>query len=88
MYRTGRKQQGNISPIQYENYAWFHGALLEMFCQLDERFGKDYGPVVLSIILDKMQDKDYPEDRETLSIFSSAAGQYLFTWFKTQWQIE
>ena len=88
MYRTGRKQQGNISPIQYENYAWFHGALVEMFCQLEERFGKDYGLAMLSSILEEMQDRDYLEDREIVTIFSSAAGQDLSQWFRTQWQIE
>lgn len=88
MYRTGRKQQGNISPVRYGNYAWFHGALVEMFCQLEERFGRNYGPTVLSSILEEMQDKDYLEDGDAVAIFSSAAGQDLAQWFSVEWQIE
>ena len=87
MYRTGRKQAGNVSPIRYENYAWFHGILVEMFCQLEERFGKDYGPAVLNQFLKKMQDRDYLNDWEVVDIFSSVAGQDLSQWFMEQWQI-
>ncbi|MBC8462641.1 MAG: hypothetical protein H8D67_32140 [Deltaproteobacteria bacterium] len=87
MYRTGRKQEGNVSPIQYENYAWFHGTLVEMFCRLEERFGKDYGPAVLNQLLKKMQDRDYLNDWEVVDIFSNVAGQDLSQWFKVQWQI-
>ena len=87
MYRTGRKQEGNVSPIQYENYAWFHGTLVEMFCQLEERFGKDYGPAVLNQLLKKMQDRNYLDDWEVVDIFSSVAGQDLSQWFREQWQI-
>jgi len=88
IYKTGRKLQGNISLIQYENYAWFHGALVEMFCQLEEKFDSGYVPAVLISILEEMQDKDYLEDREAVAIFGSAAGQDLAQWFRTQWQIE
>jgi hypothetical protein len=88
MYRTGKNQQGNISPVQYENYAWFHGALVEMFCQLEERFGKNYGLAVLKSILEEMKDKDYLGDREIVRIFSNVTEQDLSQWFRTQWQIE
>ena len=98
MYRTGRKQRGNLSPIQYENYAWFHGALLEMFCQLEEQFGREYGPAVLRLLLEKMQKtthdfvlaqgRDYLSDGEVVDIFSSVAGQDLSQWFKVKWKIE
>jgi hypothetical protein len=99
MYRTGRKQPGNVSPIQYENYAWFHGALLEMFCQLEEQFGRDYGPAVLSLLLEKIQGcgfdmsfgllnpADYLNDGEVVNIFSRVAGQDLSQWFKVQLQV-
>jgi len=87
MYRTGRKQKGNVSPIQYENYAWFHGSLLEMFCQLEERFGEDYGPAVFNQLLKKMQGRDFLDDWEVVDIFSNMAGQDLSQWFNIKWQI-
>ncbi|MFC1713969.1 hypothetical protein ACFL6S_09880 [Candidatus Poribacteria bacterium] len=87
MYRTGRKQQGNISPVRYENYAWFHGALIEMSCQLEERLGQNYGPSVLRLLLERMQDHDYLNDKEVVNIFGSVAGQDLSQWFSVHWQI-
>ena len=87
MYRTGREQQGNASPIQYRNYAWFHGALVELFCQMEEQFGRDYGPAVLRGLLKEMQGRDYFDDQEVVKIFSSEASQNLSQWFKEQWQI-
>jgi hypothetical protein len=88
MYRTGRNHQGNISPVQYENYAWFHGALVEMFVQLEGKFGRDYGPAVLSLFLDKIKGRDFLNNREVVEIFSHVSGQDLSAWFKLNWQIE
>jgi hypothetical protein len=88
MYRTGRDHPGNASPVEYANYAWFHGALVEMFCHLEERCGKEYGPAVLRSLLTAMRERDYLTDREVVEVFTRVAGQDLSRWFQTQWRIE
>ncbi|MBN1674002.1 MAG: hypothetical protein JXR37_23330 [Kiritimatiellae bacterium] len=88
MYRTGRKRPGNLGPLQYKDYAWFHGAVIEMAHQLEARYGKDYGPKVLTLILRDIQGKDYLPDTEMVKLFSEAAGEDLGAWFKQNWGIE
>jgi len=58
-----------------------------MFCQLEEQFGRDYGPAVLSLLLEKIQGRDYLNDEEVVDIFSRVAGQDLSQWFKVQLQV-
>lgn len=87
MYRTGQTYRGNISPINYSNYAWFHGILIEMFCQLENEFGNDYGPAILKILLKKMNSNDFLSNQEIIATFSCVANQDLSTWFKSNWKI-
>ncbi|MBI3919812.1 MAG: hypothetical protein HY318_00235 [Armatimonadetes bacterium] len=85
MYRTGKDDKGNVSPIEYANYAWFHGALVEMFCELEECQGKKYGPEVLRHVLQSMRGREYLTDGEVVTLFSRAAGEDLSPWFRERW---
>jgi len=87
MYRTGKMNNGNISPIEYSNYAWYHGSLVEMFCQLEDKFGQNYGPTVLNKILKNIRGRDYLNNQEVVGIFSRVADQDLSQWFRSNWSI-
>lgn len=87
MYRAGADEAGNASPLEYANYAWFHGALVEMAVQLEERFGLEYGPRVLDALRQRMADRDYLGDEDVVAVFSAAAGEDLVPWFWEKWQI-
>jgi hypothetical protein len=87
MYRTGRSDPGNVSPVQYANYAWFHGALVEMLCQLGARFGEQYGPRVLRLLLADTRERDFLDDGQSVAVFGKAAGADLSGWFREKWGI-
>ena len=87
IYRSGREKEGNLSPLQYNNYAWFHGALVEMISSLEEKFDKEYGKSVLRVILHRIQGKDYLNDGEVINIFSEVSDQNLSAWFYSNWAI-
>ena len=87
MYRVGADDAGNVNPLDYANYAWFHGALVEMAVQLEEHFGQGYGPRVLDALRQRMADREYLGDADVVAVFSATAGEDLIPWFGERWEI-
>lgn len=71
-----------------ENYAWFHGGLIEMFCQLESAHGPQLGPKVLDGIRRTAQGKQEITNPEIIGIVSRAAGVDLTDWFEKTWGIK
>jgi len=87
IYRSGHKKEGNESLVEYGNYAWFHGSLVEMFSQLEEKYGGDFGHRVFESLLHNLQGRDYLSDRDAVRVFSKAAGEDLSGFFGKRWGI-
>jgi len=97
MYQQGRdKVQHRTLPecisagyaaMGIENYAYFHGLLVEMYCQLEAKCGRDYGERLLRVLLERTKGRPEISEAEVVELCSEAAGEDLTAWFHDRWQV-
>ena len=87
-YRTVAECNERGTKMGVQNYAWFHGALIEMFCQLELKHGREFGSKVLAELKKNDTGKKEIPNEEIIAIISRAAGTDLGNWFEKNWGIE
>jgi DnaJ-domain-containing protein 1 len=95
MYEHGqRKVQNRTLPdciaagytaMGIENYAYFHGLLLEMYCQLEGKHGAGFGERLLGVLLRRTKGRPEISDADVIALCSEAAGTDLAPWFRQRW---
>jgi len=79
--------EAGYTAMGIENYAYFHGLLVEMYCQLEEQHGHGFGERLLKVLLARTQGRPEISDAETIALCSEAAGADLAPWFRERWQM-
>ena len=81
-YDLGPKKLG------VQNYAWYHGALIEMFSQLESVHGLDFGPKILRELKKSADGKKEISNADLIAILGRAAGAKLNDYFNNEWGIK
>ena len=87
-YRTIAECNEHGTKMGVQNYAWFHGALIEMFCQLEAEHGPQFGPKVLTGLRKSAKGKKKISNGEIIAIIGSAIGTDLKDWLDKTWGIK
>jgi hypothetical protein len=70
-----------------ENYAYFHGLLVEMHWQLEDAYGVRFGERLLRVLRQHTKGRPAISDAEVVGLCSEAAGAGLAPWFSERWGI-
>jgi hypothetical protein len=97
MYEQGRSKvqhqtlpeciEAGYTAMGIENYAYFHGLLVEMYCQLEDRYGRGFGERLLRVLLERTKGRPEISDEEVITLCSEAAGTDLAPWFRERWHM-
>lgn len=81
VYRAG--QQGTSMGIV--NYAWYHGALLQMLQEIEQRSDEGFGERLLTLCRDRARGRREVSNAEFIGLMSAAAGQDLSEYMAERW---
>lgn len=84
VYRCG--QLGGRMGIV--NYAWYHGALVEMLHEIEGRSDEGFGERLLEVCRDRAAGKQQVTNAEFIALMSDAAGEDLSGWMADRWDLK
>lgn len=67
------------------NYAWYHGALVEIFHEIEERSDEGFGERLLALARDRATGRQQVTGAEFIALMSAAAGEDLSGWLAERW---
>jgi hypothetical protein len=76
-YLAGVDDPKNENLVKFGNYAWFHGALLTLFKQIENECGDGFFPGLIRLAESKHPGKEGLKNAEWLGLFSQVAGKDL-----------
>ena len=79
--------EAGYTAMGIENYAYFHGLLVEMYCQLEDEHGLDFGERFLQVLLDRTRGKPEITGGDVIELCSAAAETDLSSWFRDNWHM-
>lgn len=80
-YVVGKEDAKNKNLIEFGNYAWFHGALLTWFRELEEKAGNDLVPRLIRLTESRVQEKKDLAESDWFYLFKQAGAGDLSPWF-------
>ena len=86
-YLAGVDDPRNENLVKFGNYAWFHGALLTLFKQIEEECGDGFFPSLIKLAEERHPTKAGLKNADWLGLFNQAAGKDLGDRFKGKWAI-
>lgn len=69
------------------NYAWYHGALMQMFHEIEQRSDEGFGERLLALCRDRASGRPEVNNAEFIALMSGAAGQDLSGYMAERWAL-
>ena len=68
-------------------YAWYHGALVQMLHEIEERCGEGFGERLLQVCRDRAANHQQMSNADFIALMSEAAGQDLSGYMAERWNL-